>query len=424
VPRLVKSVVDAATPRDRQFTIWDSDLKGFGIYVHPTGHRTYFVDYRSAEGARRRMTIGRHGTITTEQARKLAIETMGTIVLQKDDPLLERRTRRKSMTVAELCDRYLVAAELGLVIGKRGRPKKASTLSTDRGRIERHIKPLLGRRLVMDLTQSDISRFIRDVSSGKTAMVQKTEKVRGKSIVQGGAGAAARTTGLLGGILTYAVSEGVIAENPARGVRRPADGRRNRRLGRDEYRALGKALVAADTEHWQAIAGIRLMALTGCRLSEIRYLRWSEVDDEADTLRLGDTKTGASVRPLTRPVRELLRSLPRTGNSPWVLTAIHDQLKPYGGLDNAVDRIAAKANVPDLTAHVLRHSFASLGGDLDFSDSTVGAIIGHAGHSITARYVHRLDSVLLAAANRIAGEVDRQMGGVEAKIVELRSGAT
>jgi hypothetical protein len=61
MPKLTKAVVDCAELRDKQYTIWCSDLKGFGAYVHPTGRRTYFVDYRSGDGVRRRMTIGRHG---------------------------------------------------------------------------------------------------------------------------------------------------------------------------------------------------------------------------------------------------------------------------------------------------------------------------------------------------------------------------
>ena len=73
MPKLTKVVVDAAVPRERQFTLWCSELKGFGVFVQPSGTRTYFVDYRNAQNARRRMTIGRHGTVTTEQARKLAM---------------------------------------------------------------------------------------------------------------------------------------------------------------------------------------------------------------------------------------------------------------------------------------------------------------------------------------------------------------
>ncbi|HEV2897698.1 MAG TPA: Arm DNA-binding domain-containing protein [Pseudaminobacter sp.] len=158
--KLTKAVVDRADVREKQYTIWCSDLKGFGVYIHPTGRRTYFVDYRTSDGARRRMTIGKHGVLTTEQARKLALETLGGIVLQKVDPLLERRTRRASLTVTQLCDQYLKAAEKGLILGRRrNRPKKSSTIEIDRGRIQRHIKPLLGAKLVVDLTRADITKF-------------------------------------------------------------------------------------------------------------------------------------------------------------------------------------------------------------------------------------------------------------------------
>jgi hypothetical protein len=117
------------------------------------------------------MTIGKRGVITIEQARKLAIETLGGVVLQKGAPLLERKTRRASLTVAQLCDQYMKAAETGLILGRRiNQPKKASTLEINRGRIERHIKPLLGSKVAIDLTRADITKFVRDVSAGKTAL--------------------------------------------------------------------------------------------------------------------------------------------------------------------------------------------------------------------------------------------------------------
>src|SRR5207245_413929 len=129
----------------------------------------------------------------------------------------------------------------------------------------------LGGKRVRDLAQADINRFIRDVSDGKTAVVEKTVNKRGKAVVEGGSGTAARTAGLLGGILSFAVSEGVIETNPARGVRRPAGQRRKHRLGADEYAALGKALALADArrEPWQLVAITRMLALTGARLGEI-----------------------------------------------------------------------------------------------------------------------------------------------------------
>lgn len=407
--KLTKTLIDGLKPGASDRFVWDDLLAGFGVRVWPTGRKTYIAQYR-AGGRTRRVKIGTHGALTVEEARKEAKGILGDVA-RGEDPQEDRMTRRKSLTVAELCDDYLKAAEQGLVLGKKGRGKKPSTLATDAGRIERHIKPLLGRKLVIDVQQSDISRFLRDVTAGKTAVDVKTDNKRGRAIVEGGAGTASRTTGLLGGIFSYAISQGVIQNNPVQGVKRPADNKRERRLDAEEYRALGEALAGAELEGElsQAIAGVWLLALTGCRLGEIQKLKWSEVDIESETLRLDDSKSGKSVRPLARRAITVLEAIERLDGNPFVLTGPRSKSTFYGGLDNAMDRIAAKAKLEGVTAHTLRHSFASVGGDLNFSESTIGAIVGHSGHTITSRYIHRLDSVLIAAANTIADEVHRLM---------------
>lgn len=409
MPKLTKTIVEAAAPRAKQFTLWCSDLPGFGVYILPTGNRTYFVDYRNSAGIRRRLTIGRHGKLTTEGARKLAIATMGEAV-KGEDPAEERVTRRKSLTVRDLCDRYLDAAERGLIMGKGNRPKKSSTLYIDRGRIARHIVPLLGSKLVRDISQSDINRFIRDVASGKTATVEKTGKKRGKAIVEGGKGTAARTAGLLGGILSFAVSEGVIASNPARGVKRPADNHRTRRLSAEEYHQLGKALADAEeeAETAQGIAGVWLFALTGCRSGEITNLKWTEVDEAGGCFRLKDSKEGASVRPVGQRAFDLLATIEKKKGCPYVLAPVRGA-DAFGGMPGAWKRIAKRAKFQGVTPHTLRHSFASVAGDLGFTESTIAAMLGHAAGSVTSRYVHHLDSVLVAAADKVARAIHGMM---------------
>jgi integrase len=373
--------------------------------VLPTGKRTYFVDYRNKGGTRRRLTIGRHGKLTAETARKLAIATMGEVV-KGEDPAEERATQRKSMTVKDLCTRYMEAAEKGLIMGKRNRPKKASTLYVDRGRIARHIVPLLGSKRVCDITQADINRFIRDVAGGKTAAVVKTGNKRGVAVVEGGKGTAARTAGLLGGMLSFAVSEGVIAANPARGVKRPADNHRVRRLLAEEYRQLGEVLADAQAaaEAEQGVAGIWLLALTGCRSGEIIKLKWEEVDEAGGCLRLAESKEGASIRPAGQSVFEVLSHIEKRNDCPFVLTAVSGE-GPFGGMARAWQRTLKRTELTGVTPHTLRHSYASVAGDLGFTESTIAALLGHAAGSVTSRYVHHLDSVLVAAADKVAAAI-------------------
>jgi Arm DNA-binding domain len=267
--KLNKRIVDAAEARDKDYVIWDDELPGFGLRVFTSGKRSYLIQYRSA-GRSRRFTIGQHGVWTPELARKEAKIQLGRVA-QGDNPAEERQLDHKAITVKELCDLYFADLKAGLILGKGGRPKKASTIITDTGRINRHIVRLIGTRRVKDLVKSDVNKVLKDIMAGKTRVSVKTKKLRGKAIVRGGVGTATRTVGLLGGILTYAVDAGIIETNPVHGIRKPKDRVRNRRLTEAEYRILGAILrKAANDEGYQITTEIiRQIALTGCRRSEM-----------------------------------------------------------------------------------------------------------------------------------------------------------
>ncbi|MFC5846132.1 tyrosine-type recombinase/integrase, partial [Aminobacter ciceronei] len=260
--RLTKRIVDAAEVRDADHFIWDDELPGFGLRMFRSGKRSYLVQYRAA-GRTRRYTIGLHGVWTPETARREARILLGRIA-QGENPSEERRLDHQAITVKELCERYLEDADKGLILGKGRRPKKVSTLTIDKSRIRRHIIPLLGTRRVKDIASTDINRFVRDVTAGRTKANVKT-KARGRAIVRGGAGTAARAVGLLGGIFTYAIGQGIIEKNPAHGIRKQADRVKDRRLTEQEYREFGAILRKASKNDALgiAVAVARFLALTG-----------------------------------------------------------------------------------------------------------------------------------------------------------------
>jgi len=400
--------------------IWDAAVPGFGARRQRSTAIAYVLKYRTAEGRQRWYTIGRHGAPwTPEMAREEARRLLGDVV-RKVDPAAEKRTARKAATVSELCDLYLADAEAGRLLTRRKTTKTASTIATDRGRIEGHIKPLLGRLAVTAVTREDIDGFMHDVAAGKTARKSKTKK-RKVTSVRGGKGAATRAVGLLGAIFSYAVRHRMRSDNPVRGVERFADGRRERRLGDDEYSALGQALreaAAADT--WPAaIAASRFLALTGWRSGEALGLRWDEVDLSRRAATLVQTKTGRSVRPLSHAACDVLRSLPRSGE--FVFPAGRGGGHLRGFPQFWARTLAPLGKLPrGVTPHTLRHSFASLASDLGFSEPTIAALVGHKGRSITSRYVHSADAVLLAAADAVANKTAALMGEKKSPaIVEL-----
>jgi integrase len=390
--------------------IWDPSLPGFGVRRQRSEAISYVLFYRTREGRQRWFTIGRHGAPwTPESAREEAQRLLGSVA-NKADLNAEKRAARNAQTVSELCNLYLADAEAGRLVTRRRTVKKPSTLATDRGRIERHIKPLLGRRAVVSVTREDIETFMHDVAAGKTAAKTKT-KPRGVAHVRGGKGTASRTVGLLGAIFTYATRRRMRLDNPVHGVLRPADGRRERRLTDGEYEALGTALREAGAKNiWPAaIAAARFLALSGWRSGEALGLRWSEIDLTRRTATLPDTKTGHSVRPLSHVACDLLKNIGQTGELVFQATRGNARM---AGFPKFWAKIAKLGGVPaDVTPHTLRHSYASLAGDLGYSEPTIAALIGHKGHSITSRYVHTADAVLLSAADAVADRTNQLMAG-------------
>ena len=405
-------------------TTWDTAVIGFGARRQKSEAVTYFVKYRTAKSRQRWHTIGRHGVLTPDQARDKARSILGAVV-DGADPAAEKRAGRNAKTVAELCDLYFADAEAGRLLTRRKLPKKPSTLETDRGRIARHIKPQLGSMPVASVMREDVERFMHAVAEGKTAARIKTGKC-GLARVRGGKGTATRTIGLLGAIFGYAVRHRMRADNPAHGIILFATGRRERRLSDDEYAFLGAAVRQSEAAGiWPAAVGAaRFLALTGWRKGEALALKWSDLDLARRTARLPDTKTGLSVRPLSHAAIDVLRGLPQmTGELVFPATRGNGRMT---GLPKLWARIAKLGKLPlDVTLHVLRHSFASLAADLGYSEPTIAALVGHQGHSVTSRYVHSADAVLLAAADAVADRTAELMGDArpETDVVRLRGRA-
>ena len=420
MPRLSKRTVDATDKAAHDVFVWDDELPGFGLRVKPSGAKSFIIQYRNANGRSRRLTVGRYGVLTVEEGRRQAKIALADVV-KGADPAETRRLERGAITIETLCRDYLAKAEKGLILTRRGEAKRATTLYTDKGRIERHIIPLLGRRTVKDITAGDVRRFMEGIISGKTKADVKT-KERGRAIVTGGKGAAARTMGLLGAILTYAVSEGYRTDNPARGIIRPKDQTREWRLDDAGYRALGERLAAAEEEgkNWQPILIAQALALTGCQLGEIEGLKKTEIDTVNSALRLGSTKTGKSIRPIGSGALAVLKHACARSKSQYVFPALTTDKKRYVGTLRALAKIVG-TSVPSLTPHGLRHSFSSTAEDLGYSIPTIKALIGHSRASVTEGYIHKIDSALLAAADQVAGHIDDAMTGRKSdKVVQFK----
>jgi integrase len=302
------------------------------------------------DGVQRWQRIGRHGVWTPDLARKQARSVLMARDLGKD-PSADRMALRSAPTVAELCDSYIADMDAGRINGK-----KLSTVKSDKSRIATHIRPKLGKLKVASVTREHVETFMHSLSPGS----------------------AKRVTGLLGAIFSFAVKKGLRETNPVHGVDKPTDVKRMRRLSDSEYAQLGSALDGGLPVAQIPASVMKLLALTGWRTSEAKNLRWSELDLPRQIATLGDTKSGMSVRPLSKIAVEIIEAQPKSDD--FVFS--YERGQPVSNLRPHF----LKLEMPgDVSPHTLRHSFASLAADMGHSDNTIASLLGHSRGTITSR---------------------------------------
>lgn len=411
IQRITKRVVDATQLGNHDVFLWDADLAGFGLKVTPTGRKTYVIQYRvpglGRRGFAKRFTLGEHGPLTPEEARRQARRELGRVA-QGSSPAAERAALKQMIRVSELSTSYLDEVD---------RRRKPGTAREYRRLWTKHILPAFGTRQVSTVTPADIRRLHRSL--------HKTPYIANRVVAR------------LSAFFSHAIREGVTPskENPTDGVEFFPERARERFLTKAEFGRLGKALGQAETiglpaapeirkkpkksenqkhrpktadipipANPYAVAAIRLLALTGCRENEILSLRWDAVDFERGHLRLEDTKTGKSVRPLGQAAAAILEAVPRIQGNPYVLPG----LKPKSHLveiKRVWYAVRFSAKLDGLRLHDLRHSFASvpaMGGE---SLLVVRSLLGHKNVATTERYAHLGDDPVKRVADETAGAI-------------------
>ena len=379
--KITKRTVDALAGQERERVVWDADLKGFGVRVHPTGRKVYIVKTRY-RGRVIKMTIGPHGAVTPSYARVRAAEIITDARAGKNPA--GRNTDAPTM----------------MALGKRFLKEyvsthcKPSTAEEYRRSVKLFIDPRIGRYRVPDIQRSDIAALHHDMRDTPYQ--------------------ANRTLGVLSKMFNLAELWDLRPDgsNPCRHVKRFREEKRERFLSDFEYQRLGAVLKEIEvdgSETASAIAAVRLLMLTGCRLSEIQKLRWEHVDLGASELRLPDTKTGAKVVYLGDPAIAVLERIDRRDGNPWVIAG----RKPGSHLTDLQHpwrRIRARAGLDDVRIHDLRHSFASGGLLVGEGLPMIGKLLGHTQVQTTARYAHLANDPVKSAANRIASRIAEVSG--------------
>lgn len=381
--KITKRAVEAAAPREKEYYIWDEDIPGLGLRVLPSGRRQYIVQYRAGRRSRR-ISLGPSTVLTTEQARSRALAILADARGGKD-PAADREAYRNALLLKDLVERFDQQH-----ISLRLKPRTAAAY---RRSLAKFIVPKLGKMLVTEITRADVTKFHHDLRHIPYE--------------------ANRCLEIISKMFNLAELWGLRPDgsNPRRLIQKYPEVKRERYLSLDEIKHLGDVLREVEQEGREmpsAILAIRLLIYTGCRLSEIMTLQWDYVDLEARTLNLPDSKSGAKKVFLGRPACELLENAPRLAGNPWVITgtlpgARLNDLQPFW------QRVRARAGIPEVRIHDLRHTFASTAIAAGHSLPIIGKLLGHTQVQTTARYAHLAAQPAMIAADSITDVLDRAL---------------
>jgi integrase len=362
--------------KQTEYTIWDTELKGFGLRILPSGSCFWTVRSRQ-RGKHIRVTLGRPDEVTALLARTQARRLLAEAAV---DGLPKQKTAIAAITLEHFVDMHWDDV---------ARYWKTSTAKRNFTAWRVQLAPAFGAMRIGEVRSTDVRLWRDDCAGDREAQFNRAIPV-------------------LGSLFKYAEALNLRRKgsNPCRGLARYRRTAMERYLSPLEYRRLGAALRAADDRYPSQVAIVRLLLFTGARISEIRDLRWEWVCPPH--LLLPDSKTGPKTIWLNSQALAVLAGIPRREGCALVFPN-STGTKPLM-IDPWWSSFRRSCSMPDLRLHDLRHSFASTAIMDNVPLVTIGKLLGHVLPETTAKYAHLADEVIGDAAQRISGSLAQTLG--------------
>jgi integrase len=406
-----------------QVELRDDQVRGLLLRVYSSGTRTWMLHYRRQEDDRRRfLKLGAYPGVSLKQARQLAEVEVGRIAAG-DDPQgerVERRTASTAETVAELAEQYLT--------GYSKAHKRPKSYAMDRWQLDAYVLPRWGDRPVDEITKRDVRELLDDLAEGKLAARGKPTTVAPRNL-----------KALLSKLFDWAADRGILAGNPAAGVKLPdrvrehlKKGGKDRVLSDEEIGVLwGELEELEDDAHRRKLAPVsaaafRLILLTAQRPGEVFAMRWRDIEDGAWWVVPAEVaKNGEANRvylsPQARAILDALRG--HTGGSEWVLESPRKPGTHLTTVRTARLSILDRGGMRPWTPHDLRRTAASKMRAHGVSRLVVQGILNHKDRSVTAVYDrYGADPEKQKALTEWGRRVEEIAGGgAGARVVEFRA---
>jgi integrase len=353
--KLTKKIIDASFPQEKAYIVWDSDVKGLGCRIYPSGQKTYVFFYYPKGGMFRKkeyLKIGVHGAITCEIAREIAQGWSGDVARG----INPKEHKRKATQSIRFQDFFKIFTEKYRKIHH-----KKNAMKIDDNRLKNHILPFFGNMNINEISEKDILRF--------------------KDYLNHLPGTYNRSINLIRKAFSLAELWGYRPKNsnPCHGIPKYPEKKKERFLTNEELEKLDSVLKEQEllgiTSSY-SLAAIRMLMYTGCRLSEVLTLKWEDVFWEEGYLHLKDSKTGEKTIPLNESTKTILFNLKKQERNPYVFIG-EKSGTCLTTLKTAWTKIRHLAGIDDVRLHDLRHTFASLAIKQGVDLYTVSKLLGH-----------------------------------------------
>jgi len=376
MPKLTKRFIETIQPDPvKTLKYWDTELKGFGVVVLPSGRRTYFIKYRNTGRIQKNVKIGVHGHITAEEARNLARIQLGKVA-HGEDWAEQTKQVRQMPTINELAEHYL---ELHAKTEKREK-----SIKEDKVMLNNYILKKFGNRKLDSITRKEIQQVLH-VNLHHIPTYSN------------------RILALFNTMFNLAIEWEWVTVNPVSGIKKYPENKRTRCLQEDEMKRLFTVL---DT-HYHTVANIiRLLLLTGAKKHEVLGATWDQFDLKQGVWKKESHHTKQkkiTYLPLSSEALDILKKLEQAkkDDTPFLFPG-KVKGKPLKDIKKSWAAICKKANLQDYTIHDLRHTYASHLVSSGLSLSIVGKLLGHTQASTTEGYAHLADEPLRKATNLFA----------------------
>lgn len=363
--KFTKKSLDGINASGKRQIYFDEAMTGLAIRVSEIGRVSFYFVYKPGRGADKKwLFIGKYPAMTPELARLKVRELIGTVAAGRD-PVMEAIRDRDAQTVAQALETFMA---------EHVRQKlKTHTVAQYEGIMRRCVVPSFGKMKIEEVSHRDVARLHHEMRDTPYM--------------------ANRTLAMLSKFFGWCEVNGFRERmtNPAYGLEKYKEKKQMEFMGQADLSAVGAALASLEAEgriNSLSAAALRLVALTGARVSEILSLKWEYVVDlPGGMVHLPDSKTGFKVLHLPTPAIAVLKGIPH--QSEFVFPSFDAACGHITSLRKAWDLVRAKAELKGRwRIHDLRHAYASMAVNSGASLPFIGKLLGHSQASTTARYAH------------------------------------